>query len=347
MKAVLIERFGGPEVLAYCDVPTPQPGPGDVVVEVRAATVNLTLDIHTRQDGDGRNPMLPLVLGSDPVGVIAAVGSGVDSRHIGEHVAVASTLACATCANCTAGRPDACTQPRHLGIHRWGGYADYVRVGASDVRAIPADLDFKSAAAIFRHFPAAYGLARKAGGCHDQTLLVMGASGALGAALVQIGKQRGSRVVAAAGSDAGVQAALELGADAGINYRRHDLEAEVMAATDARGVDVAFENSGDSKLWAAAFACLARNGTMVTAGAHGGDEVAVNIKRLYRLKLRILGGTANTEEDFVATCDAAVRNRLRIPIHCILPLSRVAEAHELVSSRTAVGKVVLVPDRAA
>jgi len=118
MKAVLIERFGGPEVLAYCDVPTPQPGPGDVVVEVRAATVNLTLDIHTRQDGDGRNPMLPLVLGSDPVGVIAAVGSGVDSRRIGEHVAVASTLACATCANCTAGRPFA---PDYLGCVALGG----------------------------------------------------------------------------------------------------------------------------------------------------------------------------------------------------------------------------------
>jgi NADPH:quinone reductase-like Zn-dependent oxidoreductase len=222
MKAVLIERFGGPELLTYCDVPTPQPGPRDVVVEVRAATVNLTLDIHTRQDGDGRNPMLPLVLGSDPVGVIAA-----------------------------------------------------------------------------------------------------------------------------AGSDAGVQSALELGADAGINYRRQDLEAEVMAAADGRGVDVAFENSGDSKLWASAFACLARNGTMVTAGAHGGEEVTVNIKRLYRLKLRILGGTANTDEDFVATCDGAAQKQLRIPIHCILPLSRVAEAHELVSSRAAVGKVVLVPDRAA
>ena len=126
MKAVIIERFGGPEVMEYRDVPTPEVGPDDVLIEVHAVTVNRALDIHVRESGDGRNPVLPLVLGVDPVGVIAAVGTNVPQSRLGERVAVLSPLRCGNCIPCKNGIPADCIMPTHLGIGRWGGYAEYV-----------------------------------------------------------------------------------------------------------------------------------------------------------------------------------------------------------------------------
>src|SRR5580692_11440319 len=108
MKAVIFDRFGGPEVMEYRDVPTPEPGPGDVLVEVHAVTVNRALDIHVRETGDGRNPMLPLVLGVDPVGVIVRAGADVPQTRIGERVAVAASVRCGACGACLDGRPNDC-----------------------------------------------------------------------------------------------------------------------------------------------------------------------------------------------------------------------------------------------
>lgn len=347
MKAVVVERFGGPEVMEYRDVPTPEPGPNDVLVEVHAVTVNRTLDINVRRDGDGRKPVLPLVLGVDPVGVIVAAGANVPAERIGERVAVRPTLRCGECAACRAGRASDCVAPEHLGIHRWGGYAEYVRVPASGTIRIPDNLDFRDASVIYRHFPTAFHLLDcKAELKEGESVLIMGASGGLGTAGVQVAKLRGARAIAGAGSDAGVALARELGADEGVNYRREDLTARVNAVTGGRGVDVVFENIGAPDLWPAAFACLGGGGRLVTAGAHGGGNVQLDVRRLYMRRLKVIGGAGSDPWDIEATTQAAAAGKLRAAIDRVLPLARAAEAHELVDGRAVTGKVVLVPERA-
>lgn len=341
----MIERFGGPEVMEYRDVPTPEPGPGEVRVAVGAVTVNRTLDIHVRQDGDGRQPILPLVLGVDPTGTIDAVGPGVPRDRIGERVAVISPIRCGTCGPCQAGRPADCIKPVHLGIHAWGGYADALVVGAENVVRIPDNLDFPEASVIFRHFPTAFHLIDcKAQLRPGESVLIMGASGGLGNAGIQVAKHRGARVLAAAGSDAGVALALELGADVGINYRTENLQARVEAETGGHGVDVVFENIAAPDLWPAAFNSLGGGGRLVTAGAHGGGTVVLDVKRLYRRKLQIIGGAGSDPQDLAATVEGAATGRFRAAIDRVLPLSEVAEAHRLVSERIVTGKVVLVPE---
>lgn len=347
MKAVVIERFGGPEVMDYREVPTPKPGPGEVLVEVHAVTVNRTLDIHVRQDGDGRNPTFPIVLGADPAGIIAEVGPDVDPGLAGAHVAVVrGALPCGECGACRDGREHQCANQRHLGIHAWGGYADYVVLPRSCVAVVPENLDFPAAAVLYRHFPAAFHLLdRKANLRPGETVLVMGAGGGLGNAGVQVALYRGARVIAAAGNETALQNARDLGAEAAFNYRSEDLEARVNSHTGGAGVNVVFENMGDPVLFPKAFNCLGGGGRLVTAGAHAGGLVLLDVQRLYRRKLSIIGGAGADAIDVEATTEGAAAGRFRAAIDRILPLSEVREAHRIVSEREVVGKVVMVPDR--
>ncbi len=347
MKAVVIERFGGPDVMQYRDVPTPSPGIGEALVAVHAVTVNRTLDIHVRRDGDGRNPVLPLVLGVDPVGEIAEVGAGVDRSRIGERIAVMSPVRCGRCGPCLAGASADCIKPLHLGIHRWGGYADYLVAPADRCVRIPKGVPYPDACVIFRHFPTAFHLLDcKAHLAAGETVLIMGAAGGLGNAGIQVAKLRGATVIAAAGSDAGVSLARDLGADVAFNYRTDDLQARVAEYTGGRGVNVVFENIGAPDLWTHAFNSLGGGGRLVTAGAHAGGDVRLDAKRLYRLKLTLMGGAGSDPADVAATIDGAASGRFRAAIDRILPLSEVIEAHRLVDERAVTGKVVLVPEHA-
>jgi len=346
MHAVIIDRFGGPEVMAYRAVPRPEPAPDEVIVEVHAVTVNRTLDIHVRRDGDERNPILPLVLGVDPVGIIVEAGANVDRSRIGQRVAFRSPLRCGRCGPCVAGHPADCIAPIHLGIHAWGGYADYVAFPETSVLEIPPNLAFTDAAVIFRHFPTAFHLLDcKAHLRAGETVLIMGAAGGLGNAGIQVATYRGARVIAAAGTEAGLALARRLGAHETIDYRREDLEARVDALTGGNGVNVVFENVGAPELFGAAFRSLGGGGRLVTAGAHAGGEVQIDVKRLYRRKLTLIGGAGSDPHDVDATIAGAASGRFSAAIDRVLPLSAIAEAHRLVDERLVTGKVVLVPDR--
>ncbi len=275
-----------------------------------------------RQNGDDRNPILPLVLGVDPVGVIVEAGATVDPARIGQRVAFRSPLRCGRCARWGAGRPADCIKPIHLGIHAWGGYADYVVFPETSAIEIPANLGFADAAVIFRHFPTAFHLLDcKAGVRAGETVLIMGAAGGLGNAGIQVAKYRGARVIAAAGTAAG------------------------LALTGGAGVDVVFENIGARELFGAAFRSLGGGGRLVTAGAHAGGDVEIDVKRLYRRKLTLIGGAGSDPQDVAATIEGAAAGRLTAAIDRVLPLSAIAEAHRLVDERLVTGKVVLVPDR--
>src|SRR5680860_778094 len=194
-----MRRFGGPEVLELADVPDPEPGPDDVVVAVHAVTVNRSLDLLVRAEGQKRGTVLPHVLGVDPAGVVVARGSDVRSPEVGARVAVVPHIRCMTCDTCRGGHPEDCPNSRHIGVHEWGGYAEYVRAPARNVHVLPDGVSFAEAAVILRHVPTAFNLLRaRAGLSQGEWALVMGAAGGPGNAGVQGAKLLGATVIAGA-----------------------------------------------------------------------------------------------------------------------------------------------------
>ena len=211
--------------------------------------------------------------------------------------------------------------------------------------AIPQALAFHQAAVIMRHAPTAWNLMCNLAQLQPhETVLVMGAGGNLGTVGIQIAKNVvGATVIATAGSDDRVQLGLDLGADVGINYNTQDLHAAVTEVTKGRGVDVLYDNIANPKVLPRAFKAIGRNGRMVTAGAHGGPEVAIDFHHLYDRRITIIGMPGHRAEDCPTCFAVAAEGKIKAQIEHILPLSRAADAHRMVESSEAQGKIVLDP----
>ena len=348
MRAIVMESFGGPEVLKLAEVPAPKPAPDEVTVAVEAVSINRSFDLLVRRDGNNRNIVLPHVLGADPAGTVAEVGEAVTEFAPGDRVAVSSTIRCGRCRECVEGDEAACRAPVMMGVHRWGGYAERVAAPAAIVHRIPDGISAADACVIVRHAPAAYNqLVDKTALGPGEWVLVMGAAGALGSFCVQVARALGGQVIAAAGADRRVEAALALGADHGVNYRTENLPERVREITGGEGVDVVCENIGDPELWDAAFDCMAQRGRLVTMGAHGGGRVALDVRKLYSRRLRVIGSAGVTRRNVDDALAAAAQGGLAALIDSIHPLEAAAAQHRrLEESGSVVGKVILDPTMA-
>lgn len=323
MKAIVVRAFGGPEQLRLEEVPEPTPGPGEVLVRVRAVSVNTTLDVQLVAGAAGMDVALPFTPGVDPSGVVEAVGEGVTALKTGDRVAGTATLSA------------------------FGGYAELVVLRESRVGVIPDEVDFPTATVVRRHFGMAHSLVERAELRSGEWALVMGAAGALSTCIIQLAGEAGAKVIAGAGSADRVAAAMGMGAAHGVNYREHDLLDEVLALTDGQGVDVVFENVGDPRLWPKAIESMATGGRLLTVGTHAGDGILpVDVRRLYRNRLTIMGGLGSSAQADAFT-DTALRGvakgRYRVLIDRVLPLSQAADAFRLVAGNEAVGKIILDP----
>jgi NADPH:quinone reductase-like Zn-dependent oxidoreductase len=344
VKAIVIREFGDPDVLRWEDVPTPTAAPGEAVIRVHAVSVNRTFDLQVRQDGGNYGVTLPHVLGNDPSGVVVAVGPGVDRPRVNERVTIFGGGRCGSCAGCREGHPRECVRPKLLGVQCWGGYAELLEIPATNCVPVPDGLSFADATVITRHVPFAFGECRQGDLKAGDWALVMGAAGGLGSCLVQAAKILGAKVIAAAGTDARVAAATALGADFGVNYRRQDLAQEVQRITEGHGADVVFENIADPKLWDGAFNSLASGGRLVTAGAHGGGFVTLDVRRLYQERLRVVSGLGpQNRGDLERGLRAARAGELKVLVDRVMPLKDAAAAHRLVASNEPLGKVILDP----
>jgi NADPH:quinone reductase-like Zn-dependent oxidoreductase len=333
MKAIVIHKFGDPRVLNLEDVPQPTLEAGEIAIRVRAVTVNQTLDVALRAGKYARRPPLPHVPGSDAAGEVVAVAADVISPKVGDRV---------VCHPIVGRQPNG--GPKLLGVDIWGTYAEFVKVPASTVQIVPDALDFVTAAVVGRHGPLAFTqLRERAQVKPGEWVLVMGAAGGLGSALVQAAKYLGTRVIAAAGSDARVAAAVKLGADEGINYRSQDLTAEARRITGGAGVNVVLDNIGDPVTFPKAFASLAFQGRLVTAGGHGGGTVPLDVKFLYLNVITIFGNPIDTPDNFRLALQVAAEGKLKVLIDQVLPLEQARRAHEIVEARLGIGKVLLSP----
>jgi NADPH2:quinone reductase len=343
MKAIVLRKYGPPEVLSYEDVPEPIPREGEIRIRIHAATVNRVLDVSLRAGKEtARGPVLPLIPGVDCAGIVDAVGPGVTRLQKGMRIAAAGVMPLAPCAEDGNGYAGPTGM---MGIKRAGGFAELVAVPACAALAVPEALDFHDAAVVVRHVPTAWNLLfnvaeLKAG----ETVLIMGAGGNLGTIGIQIAKNViGAKVIAVAGSDERAKIGLALGADHAINYNGQDIEAEVMKFTGGKGVDVLYDNIANPKVLPKAFRTIGFNGRLVSAGAHAGPHVSIDFAHLYHKRITIKGRPGYHAADVPKCLAAAAAGKIKPQIDRVLPLSRAAEAHRLIESGEVTGKIVLDP----
>ncbi len=342
MRAVTIRGHGDVDVLKAEELPDPTPGPGEVVVRVKACGLN-HLDLWVRKGLPGLKLTYPHLLGSDVAGVVHAVGPGVTSFKAGDAVVLAPGFGCGRCEQCLGGVESLCRAYKIRGEHCSGGYAELVAVPVEHVFPLPAGLSFDEAAAFPLVFMTAWHmLVARAAVKPGEEVLVLGAGSGVGTAAIQIARYWGARVIAAAGSDAKLAKAKELGADAGINYSTQDIAEEVRRLTGKRGVDIVFEHTGKDT-WAKSIAALAWGGRLVTCGATSGPIGETNIAYVFAKQLSILGSTMGTRAEFAQLVKLAGQKKLRPVLGRVLPLTEAATAHRILQDRQQFGKVVLNP----
>jgi NADPH:quinone reductase len=346
MKAVVVRRYGGPEVLELLDWPEPEVGPNDVLIRVHAVTVGRVLDLEVRSRGADFGAPLPRILGSDPAGVVEAVGSEVSGFRAGDRVVCTSTLFCGRCAFCRAGLTNACVEHRVVGVHVDGGYAEYCAVPETTVARVPNHVTLEQAAAMGVAYPVAWNLLRYRGELRaGDDVLVMGAGGSLGIAGVLIARSLGARVIAAAGSDWKLERCRELlGADHVVSYTEPgwaDRVRELSAGGD--GVALVYENISSPELFGDALGSLRPYGRLVTCGSHGGEVVPLLMRLVYRRHLTIAGDTGATDAQTREVFQMVAERRLEPPpVFHRFPLEHVAAAHEAAHGRDLFGRAILI-----
>lgn len=341
MRAAIFHQFGGPEVLRYEEVPTPEPAGDEVLVEVRAAAFN-HLDLWVRR-GLPIETTMPHIGGSDIAGVVIARGEDAGDVELGAHVVVNPALFCGKCRECRRGEESRCTTFRILGEHTNGGFAEFVSVPARNVYPLPPQTRFEVAAALPISYQTAWrALISRARLKPGEDVLVIGASGGTAIAAIQIAKLAGARVFAVTSGADNMEKVRGLGADFVYDRLERDFSKSVSADTAKRGVDVVVENVGEPT-WEGSVRALAPGGRLVTYGATAGPKVQVDIRRLFWRQLELIGTTMASRAEFEAMLAIALRGHLNPLIDRILPLEEAAEGHRLLEEGEVFGKVVLQP----
>jgi NADPH:quinone reductase-like Zn-dependent oxidoreductase len=326
MKAIRIHEDGGPEVLRYEDAPNPQPGDGDVLVELRAASLN-HLDVWIRK-GLPSVPK-PRILGADGAGVVEALGEGVSGFEPGERVVLNPGL------DLGGGKIEV------IGEHRDGTNAELIAVPAASVHPIPDGLSFEEAAAFPLVFETAYRmLVTRAGLREGEWVLAWGIGGGVSTAALAIAKALGARVLVTSSSEAKLERARELGADATVNHATGDVKAAVQEATDGHGIDVVVENVGEAT-WATSLQVAAPGGRITVCGATSGPNPPAALHRIWWKQLSILGSTMGTGEDFAGAYELVASGHALPVVDSVLPLEEIRAAHERLEAGEQLGKIVL------
>jgi NADPH:quinone reductase-like Zn-dependent oxidoreductase len=345
MKAVRIHQFGGPEVLTYEDVPDPQPRKDEVLVRVRACSLN-HLDVWVRKGLPGVK--LPHILGSDVAGEIVELGEYVAAFKsggckTGQRVLLAPMYFCGHCEKCVAGLQNQCREFSVLGNAVDGGNCELIAVRAANVIPIPDTLDFNQAASVPLVFVTAWHmLVTRAGVRPGQTVLVLGASSGVGIAAIQIAKLFHCRVITTAGDEAKLEKARSLGADFGINHYQQKISEEVRKITNKAGVDIVIEHVG-AATWDESVKSLKSSGTLVTCGATTGPEVKIDLRHLFARQLTLLGSYMGTMADLHEVLGHVFAGRLKPVVDRVFPLKDLRAAHEYLEKSQMFGKIVVNP----
>jgi len=341
MKAVFIRAHGELDAVEFGDMPEPMAGPGEVVVDVRAAALN-HLDIWVRKGGRVALPV-PHILGSDCAGVVAEVGPGVAGMDVGDAVVVSPGLPCGECEFCRRGEQSECLDFGIIGLSRSGVFAERAAVPAANVHAKPAELSFEEAASLGIAYLTAWRmLFSRAKVRPGETVLIHGIGGGVALAALQFATRAGARVLVTSSSEAKLARAREMGAASGINYRGADVAEAVRELTAGRGVDVAFNTVG-AAAWPIDFAAVRRGGRIVLCGVTTGAEAPTNLQALYWNQLTVVGSTMGSDDDFRLMLATVAAGGMKPVIDSAVPLAEARAAMGRMEAGEQFGKVLLTP----
>ncbi len=347
MKAVLLTGHGGPEKLEYReDVPIPEPAAGEVLVRVGAAGVNNT-DIWTREGAYGSEddpqstggwrsePMeFPRIQGLDIVGRIERVGKDVPESRAGERVMVDFVLY-------SGEGEEGLVDADIIGSECDGGFAEYVALPSENAYRINSPLGDEELATFPTAYVTALRMLNRARVKEGETVLVTGASGGVGSALLQLARARGARVIALVGSGK-EDRARSLGAEATVTRGATELTGAVSEAAEGRPVDVVADVVGGG-IFPDLLNILRPLGRYVTAGAIAGPIVKLDLRTLYLKHLELIGSTVGTHEEFAELVSLLEEGKLKPLLAGAYPLSDIRRAQEDFKKKDFFGKLVLVP----
>lgn len=342
VKAFQLIAHGAPGKFELRDLPEPQPGPDEVVVQVRACGLN-RLDLWLEDAGLPIPLELPRTPGGEIAGEVVSVATNVSSWKPGDAVAVQSNIFCGECEFCRRGEESFCLRNQILGVQRDGGFAEKVVVPTRALVRLPVGVAFETSAALTLAGSTAMHMLTNRAQVHagDWVLVVGGASG-VGSAAIQIAKQLGARVISTGSTEAKRALALKLGTEFVVDSTSESWPAEVRKLTNKRGVDLVVEHVGGAVL-AKCFDCLARGGTVVTCGATAGREISFNLWPFFVKQQRLIGSYGRDRRDLDATLAWAAAGKLKPVIDSIFPLDQAASAFAKLRSRAALGKILIKP----
>lgn len=340
MKAVFFEKHGGPEVLQFGDLPEPAMPSDWVLVRVHAAALNHA-DLFVRAGWPSLQLKLPHILGADGAGEIAALGEGVAGWRVGQRVVINASICLEEDEFSRAGKENLCRHWELLGETLPGTYAEYVAVPANNLLEIPGDFSYSDAAAAALVFLTAWHSLTKRGALlRGETLLVVGASGGVNTASIQIAKYLSAHVIVV-GSDASkLKFAASLGADQLIDRSAEpDWAKAAYAMTNKRGVDVVVDNVGVT--FPLSLRALRKGGRLLTVGNTAGPKVEIDNRYIFAKHLSILGSTMGTRADFAEVMKLVFDRKLKPVIDRTYPLADARLAHERLESGAEHGKILL------
>ncbi|MCZ6727936.1 MAG: zinc-binding dehydrogenase [Acidobacteria bacterium] len=344
MRAFRISRHGGPEVLEWVELPTPEPAPEEVLVRVRACALN-RLDLWVRNGVPGHEFPLPLIPGSEIAGEVAAVGAVVRGVEVGASVLLAPGVSCGRCDRCLGGEDMLCREFGLLGEDRDGGYAEAIVVPGRNVLALPRGLSFAEAAALPLVFLTAWHMLQTRAVLRPfEDVLIHAAGSGVSSAAIQIAKLIGARrIIVTAGSKAKLVRARELGATHAINYRQDDFVTAVREITGKKGVDVILDHVG-GETFERSLRVLGWGGRLVFCGATTAPEATVNLRVLFFKNQSLLGSTMGTLAELRRLLEFVEAGSLAPVVDRTLPLERAVEAQRALENREQFGKIVLTMD---
>ncbi|MCJ2009451.1 zinc-binding dehydrogenase [Methylobacterium sp. E-041] len=334
MKALVLRQHGEISDLAVVhDHPKPKAGPGEVVIRVGASSFNYH-DVFTVKGMPGIKVPFPVVIGLDMAGQVVELGEGVANWKAGDRVLVNPL-------NKAKGL---------MGEMMDGGMAEYCRVSADQLIAMPPDVSYADAASL----PVAYGTAHRMLITHKTVkagdrVLILGASGGVGTGCVMLAKQLGAEVIACAGSADKMARLTELGADHVVNYRETDFSkwaiqtyGKPQRRTYEGGVDVVINFTGGDT-WVPSLKCLKRGGTLLVCGATAGHDPKEDLRYVWSFELKIVGSNSFYDDDLSALMDMIQAGTLKPVVDKVLSLEEAAEGLRMIQDREVMGKIVVAP----
>ncbi|NML18000.1 zinc-binding dehydrogenase [Azohydromonas sp. G-1-1-14] len=340
MRAAYLTGHGGNEVVCVGPRPRPVRAPGEVLVRMRAATLN-RVDLYMRDSGAGITHRLPQIMGIDGAGTVEEADADEPLLQVGQRVLLHPGISCGRCEFCARGEGVLCGTVSYLGEHRDGTLAQYVSLPARNVFPMPEGFSFEEAAALgVNHLTAWRMLFSKARLQPWETVLIFGIGGGVSLAALQLAKWAGAHAIVTSRDDAKLERALAMGADQAINGAREDVAKAVLKLTGGRGVDVVIENVG-AAVWGSAMRAVVRGGRIVTCGATSGDQPPADLRRIFIRQLNILGSTLGDLHEMNALLRACAGGAIRPVIDSSWTLDELPAALDRLEAGAQFGKVAV------